>query len=472
MNRLIVTLLLLPLPLLACEAKTPAPMRATHIGSDASELTHVDPNAQRLSAAGVELTLPGTWTIVDDKEPNFALAQGPGSEPPICTIELRRQPTSARAMPGLHDAESVEARDDYRRGRVRGRLQRLPGPSDDSTLLVHCASPRGAEWRAIVDAFDSLRTRADQPAQPSGEPNDGPIVELCTGTPAGQTYLCTRTRAGEVHCGISETDTLTKIPLPEPAQQIACEGIRACSRTAAGAVSCWRIDSPPELLTTFGSARDLAGGCIVDEQGKVSCRVRKPNGLTTEAFAELVPFDDPALALTDVEQVLAGSNAEQGCVVLGSASSTSASALRCWDRRETLGLALPDHTDVHELLELPDARELAVIDERVCVAGPEQWTCLEGRRRFVLDDCQRRSCGCSLTGAMDFSCEHEPLTHADSRPLGRVADVVLTDRACAVLRDGTVLCRGPVTGQSEDAPRIRELLVAGRPGILHTLQLR
>jgi hypothetical protein len=112
-----------------------------------------------------------------------------------------------------------------------------------------------------------------------------------------------------------------------------------------------------------------------------------------------------------------------------------------------------------------------VIGGRVCVRGSEQWTCIDGERRLAVDDCERQACGCSLLGASQLSCDHEPIELGIAL-LGRISDVTGVDGACAALSDGTVVCRGPVTGRNDDSPRVTELLAGGRPGALHVLEFR
>lgn len=453
------TLLALPV---ACTRDEVPPQPQTSTAQQAA--AKPDPG-RVLAAAGVAITLPSTWTIVDEHELDFALARGPGDSTPTCTIELRRQgigepPQGARERDGDID---------FKRGSLRARMRALPGPSAGATVVIQCLAPGAAQWAAIVAAFDSQTSAPSTSIESAPSPSAtteplAAIAQLCTGTPAHQTYVCVRRADGAVYCGPSDGDALTRITGIEPSVQIACEGARACSRTAAGELHCWKADAGAQAVPTIAEVRDLAGGCLVDGGGKVSCRQRESNGATSDTFAELVPFGDPAFALSDVEHVLAGSSASQGCV-LGPAG------LRCWDHAATLRLPLPDNHQPHTLDAKAGGTDLAKIGDRVCIAGPERWTCLDGEQRFELEGCERRSCGCSLLGAMRLSCDHEPYEHGGAL-LGRIADVIAVDGACAALRDGTVVCRGPVAGRVEDSPRVTELLVAGRVGVLHVLELR
>lgn len=442
----------------ACKAAEVPPQPEISPEQQAPATQEPDPGIV-LTAAGISITLPSTWTIIDDHELDFAVAQGPGVNPPTCTIELRRQgsgelPKGARERDGDFD---------FTRGQLRVRMRMLPGPTASATVVLHCLAPRAAQWAAIEAAFDSQTSARVEPS-PSPSTAAGPIAELCTGTPAHLTYACVRRTDGAVYCGPSDGDVLTRITDIPAAVQIGCEGARACSRSAAGELHCWKADTTAQLVSEITEVRDLAGGCVVDARGKVSCRQRESNGMTSDTFAELVPLGDPAFALSDVEHVLAGSSADQGCV-LGPAG------LRCWDHAAKLRLSLPDTHQPHVLAAPAAATDLATIGGRVCVARAEQWTCLDGDNQFEFVGCERDACGCSLAGATRLSCDHEPYEHGGVL-LGRIADVIAVDGACAVLRDGTPVCRGPVAGRVGDSPRIEELVAAGRGGVLHVLELR
>jgi hypothetical protein len=218
------------------------------------------------------------------------------------------------------------------------------------------------------------------------------------------------------------------------------------------------------VVPELAQALDIAGGCVVDAQHELLCRQRDSNGETTESFAELVPFGDPAFALADVEHVLAGSSMNHGCVL-------TPTGPRCWDQAGVLRLPLPDNEQPHTLTGLPVATDIATIGGRVCLAGPERWTCLDGERRFELDGCEREPCGCTLLGAMQLSCDHEPLDYGQA-PFGRIANVIAVDGACAALRDGTVVCRGPFAKNPEDSPQVQALVKGGLTAVLHVLELR
>jgi hypothetical protein len=424
-----------------------------------------------LAAAGVAITLPSTWTIIDEHELDFAVARGPGDSPATCTIELRRQgigdlPKGARER----DGDIV-----FTRGSLRARMRVLPGPSASAKVVLQCVAPRAGQWSAIVAAFDSQTSAPIQPSQPRTAPEPlASIAELCTGTPAHLTYVCVRRTDGAVYCGASDGDTLTRITGIGPAVQIACAGARGCSRTASGQLQCWKANTGARAVPEIAEVRDLAGGCVVDAGGKAWCRQRESNGETSETFTALVPFDDPAFALANVEHVLAGSSASQGCV-------SGAAGLRCWDQDGTLRLPLPNNHQPHTIVapavapNVVTAPNVATLGGRVCVpksehGGPERWTCFDGLQQFELDGCERTPCGCSLVGASRLSCDHEPYEHAGAL-LGRLADVVAVEGACAVVRDGTVVCRGPVAGRAGDSPRVNELLAAGASGVLHVLEL-
>jgi hypothetical protein len=447
---------LLALPMACTRAEVPPQPETSTVQATAKP----DPG-RVLTAAGVSLTLPSTWTILDEHEPDFAIARGPGDSPPTCTIELRRQgigepPRGARE----HDGDI-----DFTRGTLRGRMRTLPGPSASAAVVIQCLAPHAAQWAAITDAFDSLiAAPIEVGTKPSAAGAPAPFAELCTGTPSHQTYVCVRRNDGAVYCGSSDGDVLTRIGGIEPAVQIACEGARACSRSASGQLHCWKADTDAQPVAELTEVRELAGGCVVDAGGKVWCRQRESNGASSETFAELVPFGDPAFALSKVEQVLAGSSASQGCVL-------DASGLRCWDHAAALRLSLPDNYQPHTLEATPGATDLAWIGERVCIAAAERWTCFDGEQRFELDDCERAPCGCSLLAATRLSCDHEPYEHGGAL-LGRLADVVAVDGACAVLGDGTVVCRGPVATRVDDSARVQALLTAGRSGVLHVLEPR
>jgi hypothetical protein len=455
----------------ACKDKNVSPreVQPSELSSHDDDEDEGQPGpGQAMSAAGVELHVPESWTILDESEAGFAMASGPASDEahvPVCTIELRRQ--GAGPLPkGVKQAASSEAGAiDYSRGvALRGRLREFPGPSESASVVAHCRSPRSAQWGAIDAAFDSLKV-VGEPELPGPVSGKEPIVELCTGTPARRTYACVRRRDGAVFCGPSTGEALTRVEGLPAAAQLSCEGSRACIRDAEGKLSCWEAgEAEPEVLAKLGKTRDIAGGCVVDEGGKPLCRRRDIDGSTTEVLAELVPFDEDEGALRGVEQVLAGSNKEWGCVL-------GEGGLRCWDRTGELPLALAGEGQL-QAVEIPEgARDLARIGERVCVAVGEAWTCLAGDERWTVEGCERRPCGCTLVGATRISCEHEPHHRIDTRPLGRVANVVAVDGACAALADGTVVCRGPVTGKREEPAALDGVVVGAPAGVLHVLAL-
>jgi hypothetical protein len=450
----------LALVLVACKGpEVPPPPAKSRAGEQPT--AKPDPGIV-MTAAGVSLTLPSTWTIAEERDGDFALAQGPGDTGSTCTIELRRQglgelPKGARRR----DKDEY----DFTRGMLRGRVRVLPGPSEDSRVVIQCLAPRAAQWGAIEAAFDSQTSAPPDRVVSAPANRAGSIVQLCTSTPASPTYVCVRRDDGSVHCGVSDGDALTRIAGLEPSEQIACDGARACSRAReSGALQCWRADTEPTTVAEITGARDLAGGCVVDGAGKVWCRERESNGLTGEAFAELVPFGDPSFALREAQQVLAGSSASQGCVL-------GTDGLRCWDGDTTLGLPLADTHQPHVIEAPSPALDLARFGDRVCIRGSERWTCIAGEQRLALDGCEQRSCGCSLLGSAQLSCDHEP-TELGVALLGRISDVIATEGACAALADDTVVCRGPVIGRGGDSPRVDELVASGRPGALHVLEFR
>lgn len=422
---------------------------------------------QLLSAAGVVLKIPATWTILAEHEPNFAMARAPGDEQlrsPTCTIEVRRQGVGKAADDAKLTALPTGTNVDYKRGLLRGRYRELSS-TEGGAVLVHCRSSSDGGWAAIEAAFDSITVEA----QPQSPPPvaDAPLVELCTGTPSRRTYTCARRRDGAVFCGPSSGEALTRVAGVDAAAQIGCDGAHACSRDEAGALACWKADAPTAVsVDSMSGVRDLVDGCVVDGRGKLSCREREVDGSTRSSFAELLPLAQAGNALSDVQQVLPGTDAEQGCVL------DSGGQLRCWDRQGALGLGLAD--GAVELVETPveAPRDLARFGGRVCVAGPERWTCLGEGKTHELDACEQRACGCALLGAARLSCDHEPYERLDVQLFGHIGEVVAVDGACAARVDGTVVCRGPVTGQVEDQPQIQTLLVGGQRGVLHLLELR
>lgn len=432
-----------------------------------------------LRAAGVEFTVPLSWTVVEEHEPDFAMAWGPTDDPShvsLCTIELRRQGPGG-LPPGVEPSPSSSAgATDYAHGPVRGRLRELPGPTPSASVLVHCRAHRKTgQWGAIEAAFASMQTPETPPELPpliheeqGDDQQDKAIVELCVGTPARQTMVCARRGDGAVFCGRSTGEVLTEVEGLPPATQLGCERARSCIRDAQGQVSCWGLEQTPARLQVDAPARDIIGGCVVDAGGHLLCRRRDIDGSTTDALAELVPFGEPRYALTEVERALAGSDEDQGCVLRRVDAKTQ---LWCWDRQQALGLELVD--DGHpQRVDAASGDALAMIGGRVCVGAAGQWTCLDGEARFEFDGCERRACGCSLVGATRMSCDHEPHDRIDSRVFGRLSDVVAAAGACAARLDGTVVCRGPVTGRAGDDARVTQAVAGGLPGVAHVLDLR
>ncbi|MFO7564474.1 MAG: hypothetical protein R6X02_17640 [Enhygromyxa sp.] len=419
------------------------------------------PPKQPLRAAGLELSVPADWSILAEDEPNFALAYGPEERSPhipVCTIELRRQGPGAKP-------EGVRELDDgiyeYQRGSLRGRVRTLAGPQN-SSIVVHCRAPRSSrQWQAISDILASqVETGAAielPPPQPT--PKGDAIVELCVGSPARMTMACARRADGSVYCGSTTGEALTRVSLPAPAVQISCMGRSACARDAAGKLRCWERDASPEPLVGITAARDIVGPLVVDAAGKLLRR--GPSGLT-----ELAPLDDPAHALTGVERVLEGSNAAWGCVL-------REAELWCWDREGVLPVELAEDAAPQRVAAAPDASALRRMGDRLCMQIGERWTCTEADgRRHELDGCEARACGCSLIGATRLSCEHEPHSSIDARPLGRVSDVVVVAEPCAARADGVVVCRGPIAGRPGEDPRSARAIVSDLPGIAHVLELR
>ncbi|PRP97605.1 hypothetical protein ENSA5_32980 [Enhygromyxa salina] len=473
MRRVAMALLTLGLTTAACKAREVEPSASKaerpelEARGDAKQPPPSSPS-QTLRAAGVELTLPGSWTVVDEDEPEFALAWGPSRVPsqvPLCTIELRRQ--GPGSLPeGVELGQSAgKGVTDYARGGLRGRLLELPGPTQSSTVIVHCRAPKSAQWAAIEAAFDSIVKPATAPALPPLVGGDAPIVELCAGTPARRTLVCARRRDGAVFCGPSTGEVLTRVEDIPSATQLSCEGARACVRDDEGQVSCWRAGGAAAAVP--GRARDIAGDCVVSEGGELRCRRQDIDGSTTDALAELLPFGAGDRALREVERVLAGSDEDTGCVLRGGGE------LWCWDREGELPLALAGEREPQRVADAPaGGLDLALWGGRVCVATAEQWTCLADGQRWTLDGCERRACGCSLIGATRMSCDHEPHERIDTRVFGRVSGVVAAAGPCVARVDGTVVCRGPVSGRVGEDARTTQAVAGGLPGVAHVLELR
>lgn len=451
---------------LACKSPgSSTEQQATRISESAASKTQdQQPAGQLLRAAGVELEVPSDWVVLGEDEPNFALAYGTeqrSAHIPVCTIELRRQgpgpwPEGARELdPGVFE---------YSRGSLRGRIRMLPGPQGAS-VIVHCRAPRSdRQWGAVIKMFESLtETGAVElpPLRPSPtpEPIPEPIVELCVGTPARMTTVCARRADGSVYCGATVGTTLQRVELPTPAVEISCARKSGCARDAAGAVHCWRAGEPPERLAGVEQARALASGVVVDGEGKLLRRGEA-------GLVALAPFDDPELALTDVDHVLDGSNPAWGCVLRDD-------ELWCWDREQALPLALSDEGRPQLVAPAVGATELQRLGDRLCMKIGERWTCMDDAgKRYEIDGCETRACGCSLIGATRMSCEHQPYDRIDARPLGRIANVVAVAEPCVALADGTVVCRGPVAGQSGADSQATPSIASELPGIAHTLQLK
>ena len=453
---------------LGCKAEPEAP-RLTKVEGlelDPDEAPATTEDGPRLGAAGVSLRIPEDWTIVDSPDPNFAMAWGLTSEPtetPMCTIEVRRQgpgdlPSGAELSPTTHFGDI-----DYRRGGLKGRLRQLPGFTPDASLIVHCRAPRAArQWIGIEAMFDSLSAPSAPPEPPPLVDERSTIVELCAGTPVRRTHVCARRRDGAVFCGLSSGAELRRVEGLTPAVQLSCEHDLTCTRDAEGAVSCWRVGKEPAPVERLDHARDLAGGCAVDASGAVLCRTREVDGSLSDTYAEL------PLGLADVERVLEGSAEDHGCVLIRAGEGVE---LRCWDRSGALPLPLARDGAPQRVDAPSDARDLARIGGRLCVAGAEQWTCIEGESRWQLDGCERRACGCSLIGATLLSCEHEPHQRIDSRVFGRLSGVVAVSGACAATLDGRVICRGPVGAGPKASTQVVEAVAGGLPGVAHQLDL-
>lgn len=443
---------------------------ASSDGHPPTKVARMDPNEagpkpaaakQALQAAGIELRIPADWMILAEDEPNFALAYGPEERSPhipVCTIELRRQ-GAGRDPAGVHEGEGEY---EYRRGSLRGKVRTLAGPQE-STIVVHCRAPRSSrQWQAITDILASqTETGAAVELPPLRAAIEAlAIVELCVGSPARMTSVCARRADGSVYCGSTTGEALTRVALEADfvAVQISCEQGSTCARDAAGRVRCWRVQGSAEPLAKLESARDIVGALIVDGSGKLL--QRGPAGLT-----ELAPLGDPTLALDEVERVLAGSNAEWGCVLRNA-------ELWCWDREGVLPVQLDEGGGPQPIISAPGAVALQHMSDRLCVGNEGRWTCVEADgRRHELDGCERRACGCSLIGATRLSCDHEPHESIDARPLARVSEIVAVAEPCAARSDGTVVCRGPVVGSSGNDLRTTRAIAGDLPDIAHVIDL-
>ena len=332
-------------------------------------------------------------------------------------------------------------------------MRLVSGPAD-STVVVHCNTARSSrQWVRAKDLFETMAETpppAELPALLAPDPSR--IAELCTGSPARVSTVCARRGDGAVFCGATTGSTLDRVALADPAVQISCAGPSACARDREGAVRCWTGAEPPQPLATVGAARDIADVHVVDHRGKLMQR-------TTTGVVELVPLADPALALTEVDRVLPHSSAEDGCVL-------RRSELWCWDRDESL----------HRVGPAANATALARMGDRVCTAQNDRWTCLdEAGAEHSFDGCATRPCGCSLISATGLSCEQQPYAQIDARPLGRIANVVAVAEPCAALLDGTVVCRGPTSGQGQTGAidsATQARVATPMPGIAHVLTLR
>lgn len=468
---------LLALALAACKGKSSteaAPARKI----DASELPEPEPievDGQPLAAAGVEITVPHGWQILAEDEANFALAHDPKERPayaPLCSIELRRQgvgelPPGSTVGPtqAVGDSELI----DYSRGGLRGRFRELPGPTPAAKVVVHCRAPRSAkQWTQIEQAFASLR-KLDEPAALPPVLEDPEIVELCTGSPARRTHVCARKRDGAVYCGASIAEELVRVADLPAAVELDCEGLRACIRDDEHQLWCWLPRGEPERVEAFaGGVVDLAGGCLVAADGRPYCPAAPEESGPTLAAPSFVELEPLGLALDDVlrvEALLPGSDARQGCVLVDGRP-------QCWDADERLPYAR--YADrVHPIPDLPAGEAIAEWAGRLCVGEDGRWTCAgEGEERWTVDGCERRACGCSLIAAARLSCEHEPHLRIDTRPLGRVAEVVATAGPCMGLRNGRVVCRGPAEqGGRRHAKTPERELAGGLPGVTHELRL-
>jgi hypothetical protein len=453
---------------LACRPSSPSDdvrsSRREDVEQTPAEPSNEAPTSKVSSAAGVELTVPSDWTVLAEDEPNFALAYGAeqrSAHIPVCTSELRRQ--GPGSLPdGARELGEGSGVFEYQRGTLRGRVRTLAGPQGAS-VVVHCRAPRstqqGGVFTTMVESLGETGATVElPPLRPSPTPES--IVELCVGSPARMTSVCARRADGSVYCGATTGTELTRVSLSSPAVEISCARNAGCARDAAGKVECWRGYSSPEPIAALEGARELGNGILVDRAGKLLRR-------SEAGLAALAPFDEPRLALKDIEHALDGSNPAWGCVL-------REGGLWCWDRERALPLSLADEGRPQLVLEAAGASELQRMGDRLCVKIGERWTCTDaGGQRYELDGCETRACGCALVGATRISCEHEPYERIDARPLGRISNVVTIAEPCAALADGTVVCRGPVAGQAEvDPSTTTKSIASDLPGIAHTLQLR
>ena len=423
-----------------------------------------------LDAAGLSLALPPGWEVHRGDDPNFALAIAPAPESTqvfTCMIELRRQGPGALSPAAKLRRHSTPEDLRYNQGPARGRMRSFPGPSADATVVAHCRGPRSStDWGPIDAALDALAP-ADVPALASAAvgpaAQGGDIVELCTGSPVRKTEVCVRHRDGAVLCGLSSGAALSVIEGIPAAAALGCGGIRTCILDAEGHASCWKIDEAPVPVPSVGRARDLAGGCMVSEAGAVVCRERRADGMTLDAFIELLPLGDPKHAIGEATQVLAGSGVDAGCVV-------AAGELRCWDRADTLALEIEDRATQLLTREVGEVEDLVRLGDRVCTLRAGELSCLAQDSVTTLAGCSEHSCGCTLVASSGISCEHEPYTRVDIPVFGHISGVTHAHGPCAARRDGTLVCRGHAPRTREDSPEVAAMVTGKVSGILHALE--
>ena len=427
-----------------------------------------------LEAAGLRLQLPATWTVLASDDPNFGFAIGPSEQTTQvlgCTIELRRQGAGELIAAAKPTADSKPDDQPYRHGKRRGRLRSFAGPTPASARVVHCYGPRqNKDWAALDKALDKLEPHAEaELAAPVPAAEGESLVEVCTATPARKTQVCVRSAAGAVYCGASEGATLTKVSELPPVTALGCDGLFTCARAETGAMWCWEPDEPAQEVAGPGPIRDIAGACIATEAGTLLCRARDEAPATLGGFVELLPFGEAEHTQKGVEQVLAGTNAERGCVI-------AEGALRCWDRIDSLPLKLDAAEGrapqiVETLTEPETVTDLVLRGQRVCIDRGGQLTCIADGQRYALDDCSVRACGCSLMGLAKLSCEDTLDTQVGARLYGRVGGIRAADGACGLRADDRVVCRGPITGELEDRPELTKLVTGPSPGVLHLFSI-
>jgi alpha-tubulin suppressor-like RCC1 family protein len=317
-----------------------------------------------------------------------------------------------------------------------------------SVVAVACGSPTPPQAKA-----------------PTSEPAAGATHSLrATRIAAGRDHACARTIDGKVFCwganragqlgdGTSQTRTVaTEVPGLASAEEIGAGDLHSCARLANGTIQCWGGNDRGQLgdgTTTArakpGSVLDVAGAATIALGGSQSCALGA-NGLALcwgeahEGAATKTAI--PVFGLTEAKEIAVG--ALHACARVPDGSA------RCWGTNNVrqLGVArAADRGMPVAVPELANAVQIALGREHSCARSAEgEMLCWGGGLRCVPGE---------WSEGRVVAVKPAKIPGFD----GVTSIAAGGDRACAVKKDGTVVCaRARGTGPGPERACVAETI--------------